>query len=461
MTPFRIGLVVNPVAGLGGRVGLKGSDGADVQERARALGAVPRAGERASAALTELRARGVEFELLTVQGPMGAGAAADAGVRCVTLHSLRGGTAASGADRDQRESARPGAGGSLRDVAGTGRSAAGSAPHGAAGAALRGRACATSARDTVAAVRALRAAGVRLLLFAGGDGTARDVHDALGGDTSDLPVLGIPTGVKMHSAVFAVNPRAAGEVAAAYVRDAGGVRLRRAEVMDRDEAALREGRVTARLHGWLTVPFVPARVQQRKTGSSAVDPEAVGGLAAELAERVAPPGRGCPSPDVAGREPIVAGRAVPRAPSGRLPAGLVLGPGTTTQGIAAALGADVSPTGVNVLALYGRSAIVVAHDATGDELLKLVEGRAVLIVLSPIGGQGFLLGRGNQQIGPELIRAVGLERLVLVATEGKLAALGGRPLLLDSGDAALDAALTGYRPVLTGRGTSTMYRITT
>ncbi|MFG3256868.1 ATP-NAD kinase family protein [Streptomyces sp. NPDC048172] len=408
MTPFRIGLVVNPVAGLGGRVGLKGSDGVGVQERARALGAVPRAGARASAALTELRARGVEFELLTAGGPMGVD-----GGRAV--HSPTG------------------------DV--------------------------TSAADTVAAVRALRAAGAGLLLFAGGDGTARDVHDALAPDGAEVPVLGIPTGVKMHSAVFAVNPRAAGEVAAAYVRDAGGVRLRRAEVMDRDEAALREGRVTARLHGWLNVPHVPTRVQQRKTGSAVVDPEAVGGLAAELAERVAelspalsgaPPGRDCPSPDDAVRGRVVAGRAVPRAPSA-----LVLGPGTTTQGIAAALGADVSPTGVSVLAVEGRSASVVAPDATGDELLELARERAVLIALSPIGGQGFLLGRGNQQIGPELIRAVGAERLALVASEAKLAALGGRPLLLDSGDAALDAALSGYRPVLTGRGTCTMYRITT
>lgn len=406
MTRFRLGLVVNPVAGLGGRVGLKGSDGSHVQERARALGAVPHAADRARTALGELRSRGAEFELLTAGGPMGPG---------------------------------------------TGRVVF--APEGST----------TSATDTAAAVRALREHGIDLLLFAGGDGTARDVHDALADSSADLPVLGVPTGVKMHSAVFAVHPRAAGEVVAAYVRGAGGVRLRRAEVMDRDEAALREGRVTARLHGWLTVPYVPARVQQRKTGGTVTDPESVAGIAAELAERAAalsPTPSSTPTPTpTAGGEAEAGGR--PGAPLPEHPL-LILGPGTTTRALAAALGVDVTPTGVNALSLQGSSATVVAPDATADELLALAgTAPTALIAVSPIGGQGFLLGRGNQQIGPELIRAVGAERIVVVCTESKLAALRGRPLLLDSGDDTVDAALAGYRPVLTGRRTTTMYRIAT
>nr|WP_277608079.1 NAD(+)/NADH kinase [Streptomyces boncukensis] len=296
----------------------------------------------------------------------------------------------------------------------------------------------TTAADTVAAVRALRDAGVRLLLFAGGDGTARDVYDALGGDT-ELTVLGIPTGVKMHSAVFSVNPRAAGEVAAVYGREEGGVPTRRAEVMDRDEAALRQGRVTARLYGWLPVPFVPARLQQRKTGGTVLSPDAVGGIAREVREAAQRlPGAGS-------RGPL-----------------LVLGPGTTTQALAAALGAEVGPTGVSALVPGGGTAEVVARNAGGDALLDLVRaGRPALVALSPVGGQGFLLGRGNQQLGPEVIRAAGgAARVLVVCTESKLAALGGRPLLVDSGDDALDAELTGYRPVITGRGALTMYRVT-
>ncbi|MEU2132752.1 NAD(+)/NADH kinase [Streptomyces sp. NPDC018352] len=383
----RVGLVVNPVAGLGGRVGLGGTDGPDRARTALSLGARPLAGARAAAALGELVARTGESArdgllVVTAAGRLGADSVAAAGLTERIVY-------AAGAGRD------------------------------------------TSAADTATAVRAVVAEGVDLLLFAGGDGTARDVLGALGtpGAPNDVPcpVLGVPTGVKMHSAVFAVGPRAAGEVAAAWLARAGGVRLRDAEVMDRDEDALGEGRVTSRLFGWLPVPDVPVRVQQRKTGSTAASPGAVGGIAAEVAERV---GEGL----------------------------LVLGPGSTTRAVAAALGADVSLTGVDALALRpGHPPRIVARDAGEDTLLAL--GPA-WIAVSPIGGQGFLLGRGNQQISPRVLRAAGgRERLLVLCTEAKLAALGGRPLLLDTGDDALDAELSGHLPVITGRRRTSLYRL--
>ncbi|MFB6875766.1 ATP-NAD kinase family protein [Streptomyces sp. NPDC056323] len=389
----RVGLVVNPVAGLGGRVGLGGTDGPDRARTALSLGARPLAGARAAAALGELAARTAESArdgllVVTAAGRLGADSVAATGLTERIVYA-----------------------------AGAGRG--------------------TSAADTAAAVRAVVAEGVDLLLFAGGDGTARDVLGALGscnspGSPSSLadvpcPVLGVPTGVKMHSAVFAVSPRVAGEVAAAWLARAGGVRLRDAEVMDRDEDALGEGRVTSRLFGWLPVPDVPVRVQQRKTGSTAASPGAVGGIAAEVAERV---GEGL----------------------------LVLGPGSTTRAVAAALGTDVSLTGVDALALRpGHPPRIVARDAREDTLLAL--GPAWL-ALSPIGGQGFLLGRGNQQISPRVLRAAGgRERLLVLCTETKLAALGGRPLLLDTGDDALDAELSGHLPVITGRRRTSLYRL--
>lgn len=376
----RVGLVVNPVAGLGGRVGLKGSDGAARQARALALGATPRAGALAADALAELRARGGEFTLFTAGGAMGATAAAAAGTPCHTVHQPPP---------------------------------------------------VTTPDDTAAAVRALLAARVGLLLFAGGDGTARDILGALG-DGAAPPVLGVPTGVKMHSAVFAVNPRAAGEVAAAFLR--GGAAPRRSEVMDRDPDTARGGRLTSRLHGWLTVPHVPIRVQSRKAGSAAVSPECAGGIAAELRAWLSrdAPARGAP---------------------------LILGPGTTTRAVAAALGVDVPAAGVNVLAPHGSSATLVAADVGADTLLDLTREGPAHLALTPIGGQGFLLGRGNQQLTPELLRRVGQARMAIVATEAKLAALGGRPLLVDTGDPALDAALTGHHRVITGRRATTMYRI--
>ncbi|WP_031066675.1 ATP-NAD kinase family protein [Streptomyces sp. NRRL WC-3742] len=376
MTPRpRVGLVVNPVAGLGGRVGLKGSDGAEAQRRARELGARPSAPHRAELMVRQLLVLVPEVELLTVGGPMG--------------------------------------------VEGVGRVV--HRPHGEP----------TSAADTRAAVRVLVEAGAQLLLFCGGDGTARDVLDAVG-PASAVPVLGIPAGVKMHSAVFAVHPRAAAEVAAAWARGAG-VRLATAEVVDRDEEALRAGRVGARLYGHLTVPVLPSRVQQRKTGSSTADPASlagIAGIAAEIADRVGP---------------------------GAL---LVLGPGTTTHAVAAALGVpDASLTGVDVLRVNGDgTARLDLRDARADQLLALPH--TPWIALSPVGGQGFLLGRGNQQLSPELLRAAGPERLLVLATEAKLAALAGRPLLLDTGDPALDRALSGHTRVITGRHASAVYRLT-
>ncbi|WP_433229693.1 ATP-NAD kinase family protein [Actinomadura formosensis] len=368
---MRFGLVVNPVAGLGGRVGLKGSDGAAVQEKARALGATPRASERAALALSELRSRlgGDEITVLTAAGAMGADAVAAAGL----VPDVR------------YEPGDP-----------------------------------TTPADTVRAATVL-APQVDLLLFAGGDGTARDVLDAVG---RTVPVLGVPTGVKMHSAVFGATPRAAGEAAALMA--AGGVRLREAEVMDLDEDAVRTGRVSARLYGHLRVPDIPVRVQQRKMGSSITDPSAVSGIAAELAARTGPSGL------------------------------LVLGPGGTTRAIAAALGADVPVMGVNVLTGDRR---VAAADVSATELEALVRASPAWIAVTPIGGQGFLLGRGNQQISPAVLRAVGPDRFVVVATEAKLASLGGRPLLVDTGDEDLDHELRGYLPVLTGHGRFAMYPV--
>ncbi|MFI5805120.1 ATP-NAD kinase family protein [Streptomyces sp. NPDC051561] len=433
--PRVVGLVVNPVAGLGGRVGLEGSDGTATQRRALQLGAAPHAGERAAVALAELSCRyaecappGVRFDVLTAAGRMGEEAVRAAGLVPGVVYAAGGAGPGGGA-------ASPGAAG-------------GASVH-------RVRPGATGAQDTVAAVRALVAQGAELILFAGGDGTARDVLAAVG-EAGGIPVLGIPTGVKMHSAVFAVNPRAAGEVAAAWLNGRGKVGLREAEVMDRDEARLREGRLASRLYGWLPVPYVPVRVQQRKAGSTAASPETVSSIAAELASRPAP---------------------------GDL---LALGPGTTTRAVAAALGADIPLTGVSLLSHEHPGRTVTAAPGAGprpptptgappsapppyrllathlssDQLLAHLAARPAHLALSPIGGQGFLLGRGNQQLSPEVLRAVGDDRLHVLCTEAKLAALHGRPLLVDTGDDALDAALCGYRRVITGLGRTALYRIT-
>ncbi len=359
----RLGLVINPVAGIGGRVGLKGSDGIEIQRRARELGAQPHALERAIGALERLKV--VEgLEILTYPGEMGE----DAARACSFAPTVIG-------------SITPGA---------------------------------TTAEDTRRAARQMLAMEVSLLLFAGGDGTARDIYEAVG---LDLPALGIPAGVKIHSAVYATNPRSAGELAALYLQDrvAG---LREAEVMDIDEDAFRQGSLSARLYGYLKIPFRTSLVQSQKIPSVGE-----GAALAAIAEDI-----------------------VEKMEDGIL---YIIGPGTTTRAITQELGLEKTLLGVDIV----LDRALVARDANEAQLLALLdqhgEHRAKIIV-TPIGGQGYLLGRGNQQISPRVIERVGRENLVVVCTPDKLHALGIQPLLVDTGDPAVDQMLSGYLTIVTG-----------
>ena len=374
-----IGLVVNPIAGIGGRVGLKGSDGAATVERALALGAVPGANRRAVEALLRLRlawpAGRPLPRILAAPGEMGERAAREAGHDPVAAGEVGPGP--------------------------------------------------TTAADTRRLAAALVEHGVDLLLVAGGDGTARDVHDAIGGRGV---VLGIPAGVKIQSAVFATSPAAAGELASEFLA-AGRPRTIEREVLDLDEDAYRDGRIAPRLYGTLRVP-AGRRVQGRKSPSPPEDAVTMAGIAADLAERLVPGNR------------------------------YVLGPGTTVRAIAERLGVPKTLVGVDVvLAEEGGRARLVAADVGERELLATVAAGPAWIVVTPIGGQGFILGRGNQPISPAVVRAIGPEHIIIVATAAKLAALGGRPLIVDSGEAALDAALCGHVTVLSGYRDAAVVRL--
>ena len=225
----------------------------------------------------------------------------------------------------------------------------------------------TTAADTWAAAAEMRALGVDLLLFAGGDGTARDIHDAIG---ADLPLVGIPTGVKMHSGVFAATPDAAGAAAAAYLAAPG--ELTRADIADVDEDAARQDRVATRLYGEARVPSAPRHILSAKAPSPAAD----SGLQA-LCETLR-----------------------------RLPGLTLLGPGTTTARIhkGTLLGVDALEDGE-----------LIAADLDERQLLQLDADR---LILGVIGGQGSLLGRGNQQLSPRVLRNI--RELTIVAAADKL-----------------------------------------
>ncbi len=367
---MKLGLVVNPIAGMGGSVALKGSDDRELVDRARKRGAVPVAPGRAVEALRALAAASGRVELLTYPGDMGETEARLAGLQPEVIGSIG---------------------------------------------------AATSAADTRAAAVAMADRGVELLLFAGGDGTAVDVLEAIG---SRVPALGIPAGVKMHSAVFAVTPRSAGELGLRLVR--GGLRdVVEAEVMDVDEAALRDGAVSARLHGYLTVPAERRLVQSAKSRTVAAERAAQEGIAHYLVERVLGDGT------------------------------WFVGPGTTTGALMSALGLEKTLLGVDVV----RGMECLARDADERALLEVAEDRAAGIVVTPVGGQGFVFGRGNQQLSARVIARVGRDRVVVIATEAKIAALGGRPLRVDTGDPLLDDRLSGYTRVVVGYSREIVYRI--
>ena len=389
---------MNPVAGVGGRVGLKGSDGARILRLALELGAVRDAPRRARLALERLARVREHIEVVTWPAEMGEDEARAAGFEPRVLGTFRGRPTWAAAEL----------------VRGHDEAALGAA----------GEFALTSPDDTEQAARELLAAGVDLILFAGGDGTARNVCNAVG---QRVPVIGVPAGVKIHSAVYATTPAAAGDVAALFLHERPvAVRLREGEVMDIDEEAFRENRVSAHLYGYLSVPYARGLTQSAKAGGVAGEERALNDVATEVIRDMSP---------------------------GAL---YILGPGTTTRTIMIRLGLEKTLLGVDAVlggALAGR-------DVTEEGLLRLLETyRDAHIVVTVIGGQGHIFGRGNQQISPTVIRRVGSAGITVIATQTKLLSLEGRPLLVDTGDPALDAELCGYVKVVTGLGERTMYKV--
>ncbi len=368
----KLGVIVNPIAGLGGRVGLKGSDGPAVLRKARELGAQPESPGRTVEALRAVSKIKDEVELITYPREMGEYEARECGFAPTVIGSI--------------------------DAIGP-----------------------TVPENTKTAAQEMVGLGVDLLLFAGGDGTARDIHDAVG---QSAVALGIPAGVKVHSAVYAVTPTRAGELAVMYLEGRPS-RVREAEVMDVDEEAFRTGTVAARLYGYLRIPEDTRLVPVGKSAGTHGESEAVRGIASEIVRTM--------------EEDCL----------------YIIGPGTTTRPIMEELGLENTLLGVDVV-LNKR---LIAGDVNGRDLLDLTRARRARIVVTVIGGQGYVLGRGNQQISPEVIRQVGTNNIVVVASREKLAALDGRPLLVDTGDADLDQAMSGYTKVAVDFNSYAMYKV--
>jgi predicted polyphosphate/ATP-dependent NAD kinase len=379
---LHIGLIVNPLAGLGGSLALKGSDGEELRELAVTLSPQQRsrAMDRVERALSVLVEEGAALRFTSWPGDMGERMLQHLGLPCEVP------VAALGKETDEL----------------------------------------TSAGDTRLAVRGLVAAGVDIIVFAGGDGTARDIYDVVG---QQCPVLGIPAGVKMHSGVFAVSPEAAGELLVQLARG-GLVGLRAQEVRDIDEEAFRHNVVRSRFYGEMLVPSEGRYLQHTKVGGRESHDLVAADIAAWLVE-----------------EGMEQGRTY------------LIGPGSTTAAIMHELGLPNTLLGVDAI----RDGVLLASDADESDLLEVLAGGegGAAIVVTVIGGQGHVFGRGNQQFSPAVIRAVGLDNITIVAAKSKITALEGRPLLVDTNDPQLDIELSGYYSIVTGYDDHILYRVGT
>lgn len=370
MRKKKVGLIVNPIAGMGGRVGLKGTDGLETLKKAIELGAKPWAEDRAKEALKQLVHLKNKIELITYPKQMGEYTAISCCFSPKVIGTLSGSM--------------------------------------------------TVAEDTKRAAREMRDLGVDLPLFVGGDGTARDIYDAI---DEDLVVLGIPAGVKIYSAVYAATPTRAGELAALYLE--GKIReVIEAEVMDIDEEKFREGKLSGGLYGYLRIPFQQGYLPGAKSPTSVSERYNQEEIAAEVIENMSDEYY------------------------------YIIGPGTTTKAIMKRLNLDYCLLGVDLV--YKKK--LVGKDLNETMLLEKIRKKAKIIVTS-IGGQGYIFGRGNQQISPRVIKEVGKDNINIVATKRKIEALHGRPLLVDTGDEELDKQLSGYYRVTVGYGEEIIYKV--
>jgi len=382
---FKIGLIVNPIAGIGGPAGLKGSDGEDIYQQAKDLGFESKATQRAELVLGALTNLADSLEFITCSGLMGEDCftrsmvSGQAGLKYTVVYT----------PADQSH---------------------------------------TLPEDTISAVKRIAEEDVDVLLFVGGDGTARDVCSAV---NRTQPVLGIPAGVKMHSGVFAVTPKAAAALISDMVQG-GLVSIAEHEVRDIDESAFRSGIVKSKHYGEMLTPQEGRYLQHVKCGGKEIEELVLDDIAADIIENM--------------EEDTL----------------YVLGSGGTTKHIKDVLVNDFLCK-VDNNTLLGVDLFInnefVANDVNEHELHDWLLKYPSRLVVTIIGGQGHLFGRGNQQLSSRNIQTIGLENICIVATKAKIKTLEGRPLVVDTGDDELDKRLAGLRQIITGYDDRIVYPV--
>lgn len=352
-----IGLLINPISGMGGSVGLKGTD--DLYEKALALGAEKVSSKRAEIFLESLG--NIKDTLFLVpSGEMGEDPIKNKGLQYEVVYSVNG---------------------------------------------------LTSKIDTLKTIEEFKKRKVEIIIFCGGDGTARDIYEAV---ATEIPVIGIPAGVKMFSSVFAINPKAAADILKAFLD--GSSKYKDSDVLDIDEESYRADKFKMKLYGYLKTPYIPHLIQDAKSLFEGHDEEmAKEGIAVFASEFMS---------------------------DGSL---YIVGAGSTTAKIAEVMGIKKTILGVDLI----KDEKLIASDVNEKNILNLIKNeKSVKIIVSPIGAQGFVFGRGNQQISSQILRKIGKDNIIIIATPQKLE---NTPfLLVDTGDTELDDMLSGKTLVICG-----------
>ncbi len=355
----RIGVLVNPDAGLGGKLGFKGSDGR--AEEARLSGAKDRAGPRISETMGYISKmiqskKCLDFDLFICGGKMGFD-----WIQEIPFSNVK----------------------VIGDWQGK-----------------------TSAEDTSLAVELLLDENVDLILYAGGDGTTRDIIEKLNLlDSSELPLIGVPSGVKMYSGCFAEDTQAAAEVLAAWIN--GELGFSTTEVLDMDEDSYRMGEWKIDMFGQATTPASPLWIQGSKHQIQAIgEDEVLESLSEHILELYL-------------KDDYL----------------IVWGAGGSLNKIAKLCGLSTTLLGIDIT----KGNELIGTDLSEKELISILEDSSdekIVLLLSPMGGQGFLIGRGNLQLSPDVLRKIGIENIMGVATPAKLLSISR--IRIDTGDILLD-----------------------
>ncbi|RAH14897.1 MAG: hypothetical protein CMB56_004330 [Methanobacteriota archaeon] len=379
----RIGVLVNPDAGLGGKLGFKGSDGRAVE--ARISGAEDRAGPRMRESISHFFSilnseKYLNFDLIICGGIMGSDWFPE-------VHL------------------------SNQKIVGN----------------WKGN---TSSKDTSKAIQLLISENVDLILYAGGDGTTRDIVNSLKHyDKEKLPLVGVPSGVKMYSGCFAEDPIAAAEVLKAWI--CGELGLSSTEVLDMNEDFYRNGEWKIDMYGEVITPASPLWIQGSKHQIQAVgEDEVIESLSDHIQEMY-----------VRNNECLT-----------------IWGAGGSLGKIAENCGLETSLLGIDV-SIGDR---LIGKDLSEIELIEVLEDynlREKILLLSPMGGQGFLIGRGNLQLSPKVLKMVGIENIIGVATPAKLLSISR--IRIDTGDISLDKKIRAkkYIKIIQGYRTIKIVKI--